>query len=64
MRIYDDPMADTGDDVLDPAAVGARYIEPAETRGATLTPARIMVGVALLLLVLALAAILLGAGIV
>jgi hypothetical protein len=62
VRIVDDPLADTGatDEVLEPAAVGARFIEPAERRGAALTPARILVGAALLLLALALVVIFLG----
>ena len=54
---------DTGE-VLDPAAVGARYIEPAETPTPLLTPARILVGVALLVFAIVFVAILLGAGIV
>jgi hypothetical protein len=59
-------LPQTGDDEpeANPARVGARYIEPAETHGTIFTPARIMVGVALLLLVAALIAILLGAGLV
>ena len=47
---------------LDPARVGAGYIEPSQTRPAFVTPARIMVGIALILLVAALIAIVLGAG--
>jgi hypothetical protein len=52
------------DDVLDPAAVGARYIEPAETRPPllALTPARIAVGAALLVLLVALVVIFAGGG--
>jgi hypothetical protein len=53
-----------GAEVLDPASVGARHIEPSQTLPPFLTPARLMVGVALLLLFAALIAILLGAGLV
>jgi hypothetical protein len=52
------------DEVLEPAAVGARFIEPAEAKPAGLTPARILVGVAVVLFIAALLAILLGAGLV
>jgi hypothetical protein len=50
--------------VLDPAAVGARFIEPSTTRPPLLaiTPARIAVGVAVLLLVIALVIIFAGGG--
>lgn len=53
-------------DVLDPAAVGARFIEPSTTRPPLLavTPARIAVGVAVLLLVIALVIIFAGGGLV
>lgn len=54
---------DTGD-VLEPAAVGARFIEPSETPAPLLTSARILVGVALLVFVVVFVAILLGAGVV
>lgn len=49
---------------VDPGRVGAGYIELSQTKPALLTPARIMVGIALLLLVAALIAIVLGAGLV
>ena len=52
--------------VLDPAAVGARFIEPSTTRPPLLaiTPARIAVGIAVLLLVIALVIIFAGGGLV
>jgi predicted nucleic acid-binding Zn-ribbon protein len=56
-----------GDDaILPPAAVGARFIEPSTTKPPllALTPARILVGVAVLLLVIALVVIFAGGGLV
>ena len=75
VRIWDDPEADDDTDTdrdarhtpeppLDPARIGAGYIEPSQTKPSVLTPARIMVAIALLLLVAALVAIILGAGLV
>ena len=49
---------------LNPGRVGAGHIEPAQTKPPVLTPARIMVAIALLLLVAALLAIVLGAGLI
>ena len=75
MKIWDGPDEEDDDEDedresrhgrerLDPARIGAGYIEPSQTKPALLTPARIMVGIALLLLVAALIAIVLGAGLV
>ncbi|HWT92461.1 MAG TPA: hypothetical protein VN238_05660, partial [Solirubrobacteraceae bacterium] len=56
---------ETGDEpILDPAAVGARYIEPAETTPGGLTPARIAATVVLVAIVAVLVAILLGASVI
>jgi hypothetical protein len=46
--------------VLNPGAVGARYIEPSEARASHLTPERLIVGGALLVLLLVLLLIILG----
>lgn len=78
VRIWDEPGADDATDTdtdtdrdsrhtpepRDPARIGAGYIEPSQTKPSVLTPARIMVAIALLLLVAALVAIILGAGLV
>lgn len=60
-----EPHADDAE-ILDPAAVGARFIEPATTRPPllALTPARMAVGAAVLLLVIALVIIFAGGGLV
>ena len=57
---------DDDTEILDPAAVGARFIEPSTTKPPllALTPARIAVGVAVLLLVIALVVIFAGGGLV
>jgi hypothetical protein len=69
VRIWEDPASETGEteaaggrdaDVLEPGAVGARYIEPSERRGTQLTPERLIVGGILLVLVVLLLLILLG----
>lgn len=52
------------DEILPPAAVGARLIEPSSTKPPMLTPARIAVGVAVLLLFIALVIIFAGGGLV
>jgi hypothetical protein len=56
--------AHDGEDILPPGAVGARYIEPSTTRPPllALTPERIAVGAALLVLLVALVIILSGGG--
>ena len=74
VKIWDDPAdAEQPDEdrdsrhapePRDPGRVGAGSISPAQTKPPALTPARIMVAIALLLLVAALVAIILGAGLV
>jgi hypothetical protein len=61
------PIEDTDEDVLDPAAVGARLLQPAEVSPrqravAIVTSPRVIVGTIFLLLILALVLIFVGAG--